>query len=99
MAEEINISEAVAEVKSASEEDLKKVIEDWFEKTRTQGLRIGAKYISAAVYAEIQKHTKKASKVTLRDYERMTAGILNIVTKQLVTEQNDSQEVDTKDGE
>ena len=98
MAEEINITEAVAEVKSASEEELTEVIKQWFESTRTQGLKIGAKCISAAVYAEIQKHTKKASKVTLRDYERMTAGILNIVTKQL-TEQNDSKEVEVKDGE
>ena len=98
MAEEINMTEAVAELKSASEEELTEVIKQWFESTRTQGLKLGAKYISAAVYAEIQKHTKKASKVTLRDYERMTAGILNIVTKQL-TEQNDSKEVEVKDGE
>ena len=94
MAEETNIVEAVAEIKSASEEELKQVIEGWYEKTRTQGLKIGASFISAAVYAEIQKHTKKASKVTLRDYERMTAGILKIVTKQL-TEQNDSKEEET----
>lgn len=95
MAEEINISEAISEVKEASEEDLKATIERWFESVRTQGLKIGASFISAAVYAEIQKHTNKASKVTLRDYERMTASIKKIVSKQL-TEQNDSEEVKTE---
>lgn len=97
MTEENNISQAIEEVKAASEEDLKKVIEDWFEKTHLQGLKTGAKLISAAVYAEIQKHTKKVSKVTLRDYERMTAGIVKIVSKQL-TEQNDSEKVAQTDG-
>lgn len=95
MTEKINITEAVAEVKSASEEELKQVIEGWYEKIRTQGLKIGASFISAAVYAEIQKHTNKASKVTLRDYERMTTSIKKIVSKQL-TEQNDSEEVKTE---
>lgn len=99
MTEEKNIAKAVEEVKAASEEDLKKVIEDWFEKTHLQGLKTGASFISAAVYEEIRKHTNKAAKVTLRDYQRMTTGILNIVTKQLVTEQNDLKEVKAKDGE
>lgn len=98
MTEENNITKAVEEVKAASEEDLKKVIEDWFEKTHLQGLKTGAGFISAAVYEEIRKHTHKAAKVTLRDYQRMTTGILNIITKQL-TEQNDSKEVETKDAE
>ena len=42
MAEENVVSKAMDEIKSASEDELKKVIENWFEQTRTQGMKIGA---------------------------------------------------------
>ena len=44
MAEETNIKEVVEEIKNADEDELKKVIEQWFESVRTQGLKIGASY-------------------------------------------------------
>ena len=88
MAEETNIKEVVKEIKENDEESLQKVIEDWFERTRTQGLKLGARYISAAIFGVIQKHTKKASKVSLNDYKRMTAEIIKIISVQL-TRQND----------
>ena len=47
---EANIKEAVKEIKESDEESLQKVIEDWFERTRTQGLKLGAQYVSAAVF-------------------------------------------------
>ena len=56
MAEETNVKEIVEEIKNADEETLQKTIEDWFERTRTQGLKIGAQYISAAIFGIIQKH-------------------------------------------
>ena len=89
--EETNIKEAVEEIKNANEDELKKVIEGWFESTRTQGMRIGAQYISAAIFGVIKKHTKKVGKVSLNDYKRMTTDIMNIIAVQL-TEQNDSEE-------
>lgn len=99
MAEETNIKEVVEEIKASDEESLQKVIEDWFERTRTQGLKLGASYISAAIFGVIHKHTKKAGKVSLNDYKRMTAEIIKIISVQL-TQQSDSEieKENTNDG-
>lgn len=75
-----------------NDEQLKEIVSAWFDKTRTQGLKIGASFISAAVYAAIQKHiTMKASKATLRDYRRCIAEITGIVEKQIKTQQNETE--------
>ncbi len=87
MTETSKISETTKEIKNASEEELQKVIEGWYERTRTDGLKIGAKMISAAIYGIIQKHTKKASP-SLRDYKRMTDEIIKLISVQL-TKQED----------
>ena len=71
--EENLVTSAVEEIKGANDEQLRKVIEDWYEQTRTQGMRIGAKFIAAGVLGIINKHTKKTGKVSLRDYERCVA--------------------------
>ena len=89
--EETNMKKVVEEIKSADEESLKKVVEDWFESTRTQGMKLGATYISAAIYGVIQKHIVKKEKASLRDYKRMTDEIVKIISVQL-TQQNDSEE-------
>jgi len=91
MTEETNVKEAIEEIKNASEDELKAVIEQWFETTRTAGLKIGARFISAAIYGIIKKHTNKPGKVSLNDYKRMTTEIINLVSVQL-TEQNDSED-------
>ena len=88
MAEEIKISKAVDEVRNASEEELRNVIEKWFEETRTVGMRIGAQFISAAVYGAIEKHLKNGTNSSLRDYQRAIKRIAEIVSVQL-TQQND----------
>lgn len=93
MEERDNVSAAVAEVKEATEEQLKAVIEQHFERVRIQGMRIGASYIAAGVYGVIQKHTNKPSP-SLRDYKRMTEDIIRVVAVQLKTEQNDSEDSD-----
>lgn len=92
---ETNIKEAVKEIKESDEESLQKVIEDWFERTRNQSIKIGAQYISAAIFGVIQKNIVKKAKPSLRDYKRMTEEIIKIVSVQLRqqnTEQNDSEE-------
>ena len=92
---EANIKEAVKEIKESDEESLQKVIEDWFERTRNQSIKIGAQYISAAIFGVIQKNIVKKAKPSLRDYKRMTEEIIKIVSVQLRqqnTEQNDSEE-------
>jgi hypothetical protein len=92
MAEETNMKEVVEEIKGATEDELKEVIEKGFESTRTQGMKIGAGYISAAIFGIIQKHLKKKNgeKTSLRDYQRMTDEIIDVVSVQL-TKQNDSE--------
>lgn len=91
MVEETNMSEVVEEIKGASEEELRKIIERWFDKTRTQGMHIGASFISAAVYGVIKKHIIKKEKASLRDYKRAMDEISRIISVQL-TRQNDSEE-------
>ena len=90
--EEANIKEVVKEIKSADEEQLRKVISDWFESTRTAGMRIGANFIAAGVYGAIEKNLKKGSQSSLRDYQRAIKRIMEIVSvqlKQQETIQND----------
>jgi hypothetical protein len=77
------------EIKNANEDDLKKVIEEHFEAVRTQGMKIGAQFISAAVYGAIEKNLKKGSQSSLRDYQRAIKRVVEIVSVQL-TQQNDS---------
>ena len=101
MAEEV-VSKAMDEIKNASEDELKKVIEDWLEQTRTQGMKIGAQFISAAVYGAIEKNLKKGINSSLRDYQRAIKRIYEIVSVQL-TQQNDYEveetlEEETNDG-
>ena len=90
MAEETNIKEAVKEIKESDEESLQKVIEDWFERTRNQSIKIGAQYISAAIIGVIQKNIVKKAKPSLRDYKRCIDEIIKIVSVQL-NQQNDSE--------
>ena len=82
------VEEAVAELQGADETKLKEVIEKWFESTRMQGLKIGAKFISSAVAGVMEKHLKKGKDASLRDYKRMTEDIWKIISVQL-TQQND----------
>lgn len=91
MAEEINIKEIIEEIKGADEDELTKIIEQWAETTRTWGLKIGAKFISVAVFDVIQKHLKKKAKPSLRDYQRAVDEIIKIIAVQLTT-QNESEE-------
>lgn len=97
MEETTNMSAVVDEIKNADEESLKKVIEDWFESTRTDGMKIGAQFIAAAVMGKIQKHLSKPGKTSLRDYERCIADIKRILAVQL-TEQNDLKEAESTEG-
>jgi hypothetical protein len=94
MSEEIKMSKAIDEVKNAAEEELREVIEKWFEETRTSGMKIGANFISAAVYRAIEKNLTKGYQSSLRDYQRAIKRIIEIVSvqlKQQETLQNDSE--------
>ena len=92
MTENTNMSEVIEEIRSASEEELKRVIEQHFEEVRTQGMKIGARLISAAIYKTLDKNLKKGLNSSLRDYQRAMKSIMEIVSVQL-TQQNGSEEV------
>lgn len=83
MADNEKVTQAMAELRNADEEKLKSVIEQWFEQTRTDGMKLGASMISYAVDAIIKKHIGKAAKPTFRDYERMTKEIIKLIAVQL----------------
>ena len=93
MTENTNMSDVIEEIKNVSEEELREVIEGWFEQTRTQGMKIGAQFISAAIYGVIEKNLiKKGSQPSLRDHQRTIKRILEIASVQLKqqdTVQND----------
>lgn len=93
----------VDEIKDIKNDDelLKNTIKDWYEKTRTQGMKLGAQMICVAGANVMEKHLGKKSKPSLRDYERMTAELTKIFTVPLKnrTEQNNSGEDDDRAAE
>lgn len=99
MENNLNMTDVVAEVKNANEDELKAVIEKWFEATRTQGLQMGAKYISAAIMGAMQKHLHKEGKVTLRDYKRMVDDISRIIAVPLKKQEAVKEEAATETAE
>ena len=97
MEENTNMSEVIEEIKGASEEELKKVIEEHFDAVRTQGMKLGATYVASAVYGALEKHIGRTTKPSLRDYQRAVKRIVEIVYVQLGennTRQNDLTEVE-----
>ena len=83
-----------------NDEELRTVIKDWFEDTRTQGMRIGAKMICIAGMSIMEKHLGTKMKPSLRDYERMSAELMKIFAKPIkesVTKQNNSGEDNGKE--
>ena len=96
MEENTNVSQAIEEIKNADEEQLQQVISDWFERTRTSGMKIGAQFIAAAVMGAIDKNLKNGMNSSHRDFERAIKRIIEIVSIQLnqeETQQNDSEDV------
>ena len=95
MSEEIKMSEVIDEVKNASEEDLREVIEKWFSSTRTQGMKIGASAIAIAIYDVINKNLKNGMNSSHRDFQRAVKRILEIISVQL--KQNETLQNDLKE--
>ena len=94
MAEEVKMSEVVDEIKNADEKDLKQVVEQWLEKTRTEGMHIGAQYISYGIAGIVNKHLDKP-KPSLRDYERCVKDIRKIIAVQIAKKDETAEEQET----
>ena len=97
MEEKTNMSAVVDEIKNADEESIKKIVEDWFERTRTDGMKIGAQFIAAAVYEAIEKNLKKGSQSSLRDYQRAIKRIVEIVSVQLKQQETQQNDLETEE--
>ena len=93
----IEITNVINEIKTADEENLKKVIEEWFERTRTDGLKIGAQMVSTVVLNIIKTHTKKPGKTSLRDYERMTKDITDLLLVQMKKQKSNNEKEESSD--
>lgn len=95
MSKEINMYDVVDEVKNANEDELKKVIEQHFEEVRTQGMKLGAQFVSYAIMGAINKNLKSGMNSSHRDFERAIKRVIEIVSvqlKQQETIQNDLEE-------
>ena len=97
MEENTNVMKAIEEIKGADEEQLKKVIEDWFESMRTSGMKIGAKFIAAAVMGAINKNLKNGMNSSHRDFERAIKRIFEIVSVQLKQEETLQNDLNAED--
>lgn len=95
MEENTNVNQAVEELKGASEEELQKIIERWFDKTRMDGLRLGAQMISVVVDDAITKNLKNGYNSSLRDYQRAIKRIYEIVSVQLKQHETVQNDFDT----
>jgi hypothetical protein len=92
MVQEVKASESILDdIKNKNEDELHKVIEEWYNKIHTQSMRLGAKYISAGIFGAIQKHLNKQSP-SLRDYERCIKDIRKIIAVQLPVQNDDAKE-------
>ena len=95
MEENTNVSQVVEELSGKDEEQVKKVIERWFDKTRMDGLRLGAQMISIVVDDAIKKNLKDGMNSSHRDFKRAINKIYEIISVQLKqneTVQNDLEE-------
>lgn len=94
MVENTNVSRAIEELKGADKEQLKKIIEKWYDKTRMDGLKMGAQMISIVISDTIKSNLKNGMNSSHRDFERAIKKIMEIISVQLKqneTIQNDSE--------
>jgi hypothetical protein len=92
---ENNIDVFIEQIENNKDDELRKCIEEWFEKTRNQSMRLGATYIAAAVYGAIEKNLKNGMNSSLRDFQRAIKRVVEIISVQLnqeETQQNDLSE-------
>lgn len=97
---ENNVKEVTEEIRGLADDELTGVVEKWLETMRAEGLKMGARYISAAVHSIIKRHLEKTAKPSLRDYKRCIEDIIILIAMQLQqenTQQNDLEEATEED--
>ena len=95
MEHENNMQEIASELKNATYDEIDEVVKKWFDKTRTEGMKLGEKVIAAGIFGALQKHLNKQSP-SLRDHERCIRDIRKIIAVQLA-KQNDAEETVTEE--
>ena len=99
MEENTNVNQAVEEIKGSDNEELEKIIERWFDRTRMEGLQLGAQMISLVVADAIDKNLKNGMNSSHRDFQRAIKSVREIISvqlkqlKQQETVQNDLENV------
>lgn len=73
------------------EEKMNQAIRDWYDKTYTSGLKMGAKYMAIGASSIMKKHLHKNTKATLRDYQRCIEELSKFLDVQLKTQQNENK--------
>ena len=96
MEEDVKMSEVMDEIKNANENELQKVVEDWFERTRTDGMKLGAKYVALGIFGAIHKNLNKP-KPSLRDYERCIKDIRKIISVPIAKQNKSAEANDVTD--
>ena len=102
MEENTNVNQAIEEIKGADEERLKQIIERWFDKTRMDGIKLGAQMISVVINDAIRKNLKDGMNSSRRDFERAIKNVVEIISvqlKQYETMQNHLDAEDVSDDE
>lgn len=99
MEENTNVNQAVKELKGASEEELQKIIERWFDKTRMDGLKMGAQMISLIVNDAIRNNLKDGMNSSRRDFERAIKNIRDIISVQLKQHETLQNDFDVEEEE
>lgn len=99
MEENTNVNQAIEEIKGSDNEELEKIIARWFERTRMEGLKLGAQMISLVVAEAIDKNLKNGMNSSHRDFQRAIKSVREIISvqlkqlKQQETVQNDLESV------
>jgi hypothetical protein len=96
--ENINIKEVIEEIKKTDEETLERIVRKWLDTVRTQSLKIGASYISEAIFDIIKKRIGEKADLTIDDYEYCIYEIIRVISIQFMA-RNDAKETTDKENE
>ena len=97
MEENTNVSRAIEEIKGSDEDKLREIVEQWFEQTRTSGMKLGANYISIAVMDAIKKNLKDGMNSSHRDFKRAIQKVVEIVSVQLKQQETVPNDLETEE--
>lgn len=91
------INQAIEEIKGSNAEQLRQTVERWFDKTRMDGLKLGAQMISVVINDAIKNNLKSGHNSSLRDYQRAIKRIVEITSVQLKQQKTVQNDLETEE--